>query len=151
MLFSELSILARPLVRVLLRHGVACEDFVDCIRQQSLSNIAFVAGLDYREEKNLMDLDDQESISYSQQHQGAVENPTTDTLEPLVPVYIPNDSDRNLVQIFGESLGDLLSTLEHNLKSEPNARRLQMSVAHNNLPDEAIANLELVSREKSVL
>lgn len=218
MLLSALSKLARPLVRILLRHGVACEDFVEVIRRsfvsvaeqefppdgrkQSLTNIALITGIHRHEVKKLMESAKQESISAPQHHRaarvingwlndqdfsadgvakpldietefkqlvskysgditprpvldellrvGAVEKPTPETLRLLVPAYIPHNSDEDLIQIFGNSVADLIATLDYNLKSDPDARRLQISVVYNNLPDEVLSNLELVSRDKSL-
>jgi len=205
-------------VRVLLRHGVACEDFVEVIRRcfvsvaeqefppqgrkQSLTNIAVITGIHRHEVKKLMESAKQETISAPQHHRaarvingwlndeefsqdgvantldigtefkqlvgkysgditprpildellrvGAVEKPTADTLRLIVPAYIPHNSDEDLIQIFGDSVADLISTLDYNLASEPDVRRLQISVVYNNLPDEALSNIELVSRDKSL-
>jgi len=81
---------------------------------------------------------------------GAVEKPTPNTLRLLVPAYIPHNSDEDLIQIFGDSVADLLSTMAYNLNSEPDTRRLQISVVYNNLPDEVLSNIELVSRDQSL-
>jgi len=218
MLLSALSKLARPLVRILLRHGVACEDFVEVIRgsyvsvaeqefaparrKQTLTNIALITGIHRHEVKKLMDAAKQESVNAPQHHRaarvingwlndkdyskngfantldiatefkqlvgkysgditprpildelirvGAVEKPTPSTVRLLVPAYIPHESDEDLIQIFGDSVADLLSTIAYNLNSEPKVRRVQISVVHNNLPDEVLSNIELVSRDKSL-
>jgi len=210
-LLSALNKLAQPLVQVLLRHGVACEDFVELIRRsfvsvaehefapqgrkQSLMNIALITGIHRHEVKKLMESAKQVSMTKPQHHRaarvingwindrdfsingaartldiatefkqlvsqysgditprpildellrvGAVEKPTADTLKLLVPAYIPHNSDEDLIQIFGDSVTDLLSTLDYNLKSETAIRRLQISVVHTNLPDEVLSNIEL--------
>jgi len=210
--------LLRPLIRVLLRHGVGCEEFVGLVRRtyvsvaeqefppigrkQSLSNIALVTGIHRHEVKKLMNSADRETSSAAEHHRaarviygwlrdadfsqggvaktleiatqfkklvgkysgditprpildellrvGAVEKPTKDTVKLLVPAYIPHDSDEDLIQIFGDCVTDLLSTLDHNLRSDPEVRRLQLSVVHDNLPDDVMANIELVSRDQSL-
>ncbi|MFK8082584.1 MAG: DUF6502 family protein [Granulosicoccus sp.] len=217
-LLSALSKLTRPLVQILLRHGVACDDFVDVIRhnyvavadkdftpegrKQSLSNIALITGIHRHEVKKLMESASQDLKQATQHHRaarvingwltdpefstdgvanplviatefkrlvgkysgditprpiqdellrvGAIEKPTKDKVRLLLPAYVPHNSDEDLIHIFGDSVADLISTLEHNLKSEPEARRLQLSVVHNNFPDEVLSDLELVCREKSL-
>ncbi|MFK7995826.1 MAG: DUF6502 family protein [Granulosicoccus sp.] len=218
-LLRALETLLRPLVRILLRHGIACDDFVDVVRRtfvivadqefppegrkQSLTNIALVTGIHRHEVKKLMQSAEQGTPSPPQHHRaarvingwltdpdlsedgiaktldigtefkllvskysgditprpildellrvGAVEKPTNDTVTLLVPAYIPRHSDDDLIRIFGDSVADLISTLDFNLKSEPDVRRLQLSVVHDNLPDEVLSNLELVSRDKSLV
>ncbi|MFK8079010.1 MAG: DUF6502 family protein [Granulosicoccus sp.] len=218
-LLSALAKLMRPLVRILLRHGIACEDFVEVVRRafvtvaeqefppkgrkQSLTNIALVTGIHRHEVKKLMHLGKQGQPATPRHHRvarvisgwltdpdlsengvartldintefkllvskysgditprpildellrvGAVKKPTNDTVTLLVPAYVPHDSDTDLIRIFGDSVADLLSTLDYNLQSESNVRRLQLSVVHDNLPDEVLSNLELVSRDKSLV
>jgi len=218
MLLAALSKLARPLVRILLRHGVACEDFVEVIRRsfvsvaeqefaphgrkQTMTNIALITGIHRHEVKKLMESTKQEPVNATQHHRaarvingwlndpefsqdgvaktleigtefkelvgkysgditprpildellrvGAVDKPTDKTLRLLVPAYIPHNSDEDLIQIFGDSVADLISTLDYNLNADPDSRRLQISVVYNNLPDEVLSNIELVSRDQSL-
>lgn len=217
-LLLALDKLIKPLVRILLRHGVACEDFVEVVRRsfvsvaekefappgrkQSLTNIALVTGIHRHEVKKLMESAKQNITQTPQHHRaarvisgwikdpdfssqgdahvldidtefkqlvskysgditprpildellrvGAIEKTQNNGVRLLVPAYVPHDSDEDLIQIFGVSVADLLSTLDHNLKSKPEERRFQVSVVHDNLPDEVLSNLELVSRGKSL-
>ncbi|MFK7860222.1 MAG: DUF6502 family protein [Granulosicoccus sp.] len=210
--------LTRPLVRILLRHGITCEDFVEVVRRtyvtvadhefppegrkQSLTNIARLTGIHRHEVKKLMHTARLDCFPALQHHRaarvisgwltdpdfsedgvpktleistefnllaskysvditprpildellrvGAVEKPTKDTVTLLVPAYMPRHSDDDLIRIFGNSVTDLISTLDFNLKSEPDVRRLQLSVVHDNLPDDVLSNLELVSRDMSL-
>ncbi|MFK7996223.1 MAG: DUF6502 family protein [Granulosicoccus sp.] len=82
---------------------------------------------------------------------GAVEKPTRDTVTLLVPAYVPHTSDIELIRIFGDCVADLIATLDFNMTSVPDMRRLQLSVVHDNLPDEVLSNLESVSRDKSLV
>lgn len=51
--------------------------------------------------------------------------------------YIPHQSESALLDIFATSASDLLTTLDYNLKdSEADGRRLQMSVAYDDVTDE---------------
>jgi len=217
-LIGALGKLMRPLVQILLHHGIACDDFIKVVRRtyvavaeqefppegrkQSLTNIALVTGIHRHEVKKLMQAAENEDSSAPQHHRaarvingwltdpdlstngiaktldiatefkllvsrysgditprpildellrvGAVEKPTDDTVRLLVPVYVPHNSDDDLIRIFGDSVADLASTLDHNLKSPPAGRRLQLSVVHDNLPDDVLPNLELISRDKSL-
>jgi len=81
---------------------------------------------------------------------GAIEKVSPNTVALLEPAYVPHKSDADMLQIFGDSVNDLLSTVDHNLSTKPEHRRLQLSVVHDNLPDDVIGNLELVSRDKSL-
>jgi len=218
-LLGALARLVRPLVRILLRHGIACDDFVELVRRvyvsvaeqefppkgrkQSLTNIALITGIHRHEVKKLMQAAEQDQPAAPQHHRaarvingwltdpelshdgvarvldiatefkslvskysgditprpildellrvGAADKPTDDTVRLLVPAYVPHKSDEELIRLFGESVADLLSTLDFNLKSSPGVRRLQLSVVHDNLPDEVLPNLELVSRDKSLV
>lgn len=218
-LVGALVKLMRPLARILLRHGIACEDFIEVVRRtfvivaeqefppagrkQSLTNIALVTGIHRHEVKKLMHAAAEDRPAAPQHHRaarvisgwladpdlsengvaktldistefkllvskysgditprpildellrvGAVEKLTKDTVKLLVPAYVPHNSDDELIGIFGDSVADLISTLDFNLKSEPSTRRLQLSVVHDNLPNEVLSNLELVSRDKSLV
>jgi len=82
---------------------------------------------------------------------GAIKKISDKTVELLVPAYVPHKSDEDMIRIFGDSAADLIATLDHNLKSEPDVRRLQLSVVHNNLPDDVLSDVELISRDKSLV
>ncbi len=71
-------------------------------------------------------------------------------VELLVRAFTPSESDEDLIHILGDSVTDLLNTLDHNLASDDNNGRLQMSVVYSNLPDEALRNIELISRDKAM-
>jgi len=218
LLRSALTKLVKPLVRILLRHGVACDDFVEVVREnyvsvaqrefapqgrkQSLTNIALITGIHRHEVKRLMERTAQQAPATPGHHRaarvingwltdpdfsddgiarslsietqfkqlvgkhsgditprpildellrvGAIEKTDKKTIRLVVPAYVPHKSDEDLIQIFGESVADLISTLDYNLEANPDERRLQLSVVHNNLPDDVISNLELVSRDKSL-
>lgn len=81
---------------------------------------------------------------------GAVNVKKGKRLELLVRAFTPSDSDEDLIHILGDSVTDLLSTLDHNLASDASSRRLQMSVVHSNLPNESLRNIELISRDKAM-
>jgi len=218
LLRAALTKLVKPLIRILLRHGVTFDEFVEVLRKsyvlvadqefappgrkQSLSNIALVTGIHRHEVKKLMNSTNQktpETLGYHRaarvingwvtdpefsdngvarhlnidtqfkqlvaKHSGdvtprpildellrvgSIEKVDAKTVRLIVPAYIPRKSDEGLIEIFGDSVSDLITTIDHNLEANPSERRLQISVVHNNLPDDVLSDLELVSRDKSL-
>ena len=80
---------------------------------------------------------------------GAVEK-TDNEVTLLVEAFTPLGSAEDLQYILGDCTADLLETLDHNLSSDAHERRLQLSVVYNNLPDDVLENIELVTSEKSM-
>jgi len=82
---------------------------------------------------------------------GAAEKTSDNTVKLLVQAYVPHASDTDMIQIFGDCVSDLIATTEHNLAaSNATSQRLQLSAVHDNFPDEVLANLESVSRDRSM-
>lgn len=81
---------------------------------------------------------------------GAVSVTKGRKVQLLVTAFTPLKSDEDLMHILGDSVSDLLGTLDHNLAAVACDRRLQMSVVYSNLPDEALRNVELVARDKAM-
>ena len=73
------------------------------------------------------------------------------TVSLMVDCYAPTHGSAELYEVFGDSAADLLETLEHNLSCEPSARRLQLSVVHNNLPDEVLDDVEVVCQDRGMV
>ncbi len=63
--------------------------------------------------------------------------------------YVPHRSEEALLDLFATSTRDLLTTLEHNLAGE-GAKRLQMSVAYDNVNDEGLAAFKRLSNERAM-
>lgn len=59
--------------------------------------------------------------------------------------YIPHKDAAEKLRILGESTSDLIGTIEHNMAHELSASRLQMTLAYNNLPQEALAEFKQLS------
>jgi len=68
----------------------------------------------------------------------------------LVSAFTPQDSDEDLVLILGDSVADLLATLDHNLTAPKSEGRLHMSVVYSNLPEEVLKNLGVISRDRAM-
>ena len=81
---------------------------------------------------------------------GAVKH-DKDKVSLLRKGYVPDQSESALLDIFSTSATDLLTTLDHNLRSNNGApRRLQMSVAYDDVTDEGRDAFQALSAEKSL-
>jgi len=217
-LLSALIKMLTPLVRVLLRNGVAFHDFAEVTKQvyvdvankefatpgrkQSLTNVAVLTGIHRHEVKRML-AEPASSNNHAPRHNraarvingwisdedfstdgvprplriadefneliarhggdatprsildelrriGAVERGDDESLSLTVAAYVPRDSDEDMVRIFGDCVADLIETVGYNLSHTPEEQRLQISVVHDNLPDDVISNLELIARDKSM-
>lgn len=63
--------------------------------------------------------------------------------------YVPHESETALLEIFATSASDLLETLDHNL-SDSSERRLQMSVAYDNVTNEGRSHFRKISADKAM-
>ena len=68
---------------------------------------------------------------------GAVKKAQGDLLKLCSKAYIPQTSDDEKLLMFGTSVTDLLNTLEHNIPCSLEDSRLQLTLAYDNLPEEA--------------
>ncbi|MEM9601302.1 MAG: DUF6502 family protein [Pseudomonadota bacterium] len=73
------------------------------------------------------------------------------TVSLMVDAYTPTSGSRELLEVFGDSAADLLATMEHNLVCPTDQRRLQLSVVHNNLPDDVLDDIEVVSQDRALV
>lgn len=64
--------------------------------------------------------------------------------------YVPAEDKDAQFNIMGNSVADLLSTLDHNFESGAGATRLQLTTAYNNLPREAVRQFQTMSHDRSV-
>ena len=69
---------------------------------------------------------------------GAVERLEDGRVSLLTRTYIPKSSDANKLHILGTDVAHLISTIDHNLKSDPIGPYFQRKVAYDNLPDEVL-------------
>jgi len=63
--------------------------------------------------------------------------------------YVPHESETALLEVFATSATDLLETLDHNL-SDSSERRLQMSVAYDNVTNEGRSHFRKISADKAM-
>ncbi len=213
----------RPLVRLLLRNGVAYADFVHFVKQmfvevasedfdlpgrkQSVSRIAVVTGINRKEVKRLLEEDLDDSPGPENNRAARVVNgwmrdekycdpkgnaralswavadddasfeslvkeysgdmPARSILDELIRLgaaqltddnqvsltsngYVPASNKEELLRLSGESVGDLLATIDHNLAGDSTTTRLQLSVAYDNVSREGVDLFRSLSREKSL-
>ena len=62
-------------------------------------------------------------------------------LRLATPAYLPGVGDEKIIDIMGEDVAELISTINHNLTSEPTNRHFQRKVLFDNLPDEALPEI----------
>ena len=213
--------LLRPLIRLLLRHGVAYEDFDQWVKQlfvqvadkefaldgrkQSVARISTLTGINRKEVKRLQQMPPLSEAEPLQNNRAARvvsgwmrdedfldeagkplvlstvsadsgfselvrrysgDVPARAILDELLRVgvvarvddhglklmrygYIPQDSDEEMLRLFGESTADLLDTIHHNLVAGKDHSRLQLSVAYDDLPKESVEIFRRLSRDKS--
>lgn len=64
--------------------------------------------------------------------------------------YVPTASNDELMRLSGESISDLLNTIEHNFTKESEATRLQLSVAYDDVTETGAELFRNLSKEKSL-
>ncbi|MGD9106826.1 MAG: DUF6502 family protein [Desulfobacterales bacterium] len=79
---------------------------------------------------------------------GAVERLENGRVDLLAQAYIPESSDIDKLHILGTDVGHLISTIGHNLKSDPVGPLFQRKVAYDNLPDQVLPEFRKLSAKK---
>ncbi len=64
--------------------------------------------------------------------------------------YVPNTDKEAQFNIMGNAGRDLIETLSHNFECLPDETRMQLTVAYNNLPEEAVSRFQQLSHEDSL-
>lgn len=77
----------------------------------------------------------------------AVRKVEGDLLRLCSKAYIPQASNDEKLKILGTSATDLLTTLEHNIPCSLEDSRLQLTLAYDNLPKEALEEFKLMCEE----
>jgi hypothetical protein len=67
----------------------------------------------------------------------------------LARAHVPKNSDTDKLHILGTDVGYLISTIDHNLKSDSAEAFFQRKVAYDNLPDEALPDFRKLSAKKA--
>lgn len=219
-LHTTISKVLRPLVRLLLRHGVAYADFANWVKRiyvdvaenefalegkkQSVSRISVLTGLNRKEVSRLQGLPQPESQPGSQHNRAARvisgwlrderflddhgepaplplnddtgfpalikqysgDMPTRAVLDELERVgvvtvddanhvllndkaYVPHESDAAMMGLAGDSIRDLIETIDYNLRVAPSDSRIQLSVVYDNLSPDTVEQLRHMSRNEA--
>ena len=64
--------------------------------------------------------------------------------------YVPTASNEELLRLSGDSIQDLLNTIDHNFKPEKESTRLQLGVAYDDVPANGVELFRNLSNEKSL-
>jgi len=75
---------------------------------------------------------------------------TDNQVELLTSGYIPHESQDAMLDLLATSATDLLETLDYNLSDVDN-NRLQLSVAYDNVSDEALIEFRILARDKAMV
>ena len=78
---------------------------------------------------------------------GVVEKQANGTLRLLERAYVPRTGEADKLGILGTDVAGLISTIDHNLRSDPNLAFFQRKVYYDNLPDEVIPELLSLTTE----
>jgi hypothetical protein len=222
-LFTAVSRLLRPLVNILMRHGISFAEFTEIAKQvyvetadedfkiegrkQTISRVTMLTGIQRKEVSRLRKLDNANTGELDAAYNRAVrvaagwcrskrfttapgiprplpfegehsfselvkkysgDVPARAVLDEFIRVgtvrwneqdeiclvnesgYVPHDHLDEQFNIMGSTSRDLIRTLAHNFESSPQETRLQLTVAYNNLPAQAVTQFKYRSREESI-
>jgi hypothetical protein len=80
---------------------------------------------------------------------GATERLEDGKLRLLAQAYVPENSKADKLHILGTDVGLLISTIDHNLKPDPNGPLFQRKVAYDNLSDEILPAFRKLSAKRA--
>lgn len=64
--------------------------------------------------------------------------------------YVPSASNEELLRLSGDSINDLLNTIDHNFKVDKETTRLQLRVAYDDVPGNGVELFRKLSNDKSL-
>jgi hypothetical protein len=79
---------------------------------------------------------------------GAIEQDKEGKIHLLSRAYVPKHGEADMLAILGVDTADFLSTIDHNLQHADTDNRLQLKVAYDNLPEEAIDEFKKLARKR---
>ncbi|MBI2059729.1 MAG: hypothetical protein HYT87_08160 [Nitrospirae bacterium] len=80
---------------------------------------------------------------------GAVERVGRDAIRLKRPAYVPSTDEAGMLDILGTDVGDLISTIDHNVRTKGQAPFFQRKVSYDNLPAEVIQDLRQRTASKA--
>jgi Family of unknown function (DUF6502) len=79
---------------------------------------------------------------------GAVERVSENQVRLITHAFIPFTKESDKIQILGTDVRDLISTIEHNLHSNPSESFIQRKVSYDNLPAELLPEARAQAAQK---
>lgn len=81
---------------------------------------------------------------------GVVERMDSGEVRLSAPAYVPEGGEEDKLGILGTDVADLIATIDHNLVHSGKESRLQLKVAYDNLPADALAGFRDLSSKKAI-
>lgn len=221
-LAKAIQALLKPLVRILLRHGISYGTFADLAkwvyvdvagrefaisgRKQTVSRVAVLTGLTRKEVERVQELPGPHERETAERYNraarviagwrregeffdsagrparlpvsgetgsfaslvrrfsgdiparavldelervGAVRQLDDGRVELVTRAYIPRTGETDKLHILGTDVSYLITTIDHNVRSDRAEPRFQRKVAYDNLPDQALPEFRKLSAEKA--
>jgi hypothetical protein len=79
---------------------------------------------------------------------GAVNQEEDGSIHLLSRAYVPQHGEADMIGILGTDVTDFISTIDHNLQQDGANSRLQLKVAYDNLPREAIEEFQVLASQR---
>jgi hypothetical protein len=79
---------------------------------------------------------------------GAVERLPDGRVRLIARAFIPHTKEADKIRILGTDVRDLISTIDHNLQSNPSDSFLQRKVSYDNLPAEILSEVRAQAAQK---
>jgi hypothetical protein len=89
------------------------------------------------------------TILYELERVGGVERRGDSEVALKTQGYVPTNEPAELIKMMGQAARDLLRTLDNNLDPDVEERRLQLSVAYDNLPPEILKEFRVLSHKET--
>ena len=80
---------------------------------------------------------------------GAVEQLDDGTVRLIVRAYIPEESEKDKLNILGTDVAHLINTIGHNLSPKQTRPFFQRKVAYDNLPDDILPDFQTLAADKA--
>lgn len=80
---------------------------------------------------------------------GAAEKQDDGSILPLSDSYLAGEDEDEQLSILGTDVGQLVSTIQHNLQCQPEERWYQRKVMYNNLPQESLAKFRVLANKEN--
>ena len=79
---------------------------------------------------------------------GAVDQDSDGKIHLLSRAYVPRHGEADMLALLGTDVTDLIKTIDHNLQHADSDSRLQLKVAYDNLPEEAVREFQSLAGKR---